>query len=59
MVTKWKAQFVANIEGIFRDGRSKKSVNKIDIEELLSTIDRLEMENDFLKKKSEELLSLY
>ncbi|MDR1182708.1 MAG: helix-turn-helix domain-containing protein, partial [Bacteroidales bacterium] len=22
MVTKWKAQFVANIEGIFRDGRS-------------------------------------
>jgi transposase-like protein len=53
-IGKWKALLLDNIEILFRDGRLKKSQDDTDINALYSKIGRLEMENDFLKKKSVE-----
>jgi transposase-like protein len=59
VISKWKSHLVSNIESVFQDGRRKKPTVAIDVEGLYSKIGRLEMENDFLKKKSDELSSLY
>jgi transposase-like protein len=59
VLTKWRSQLLTNIETVFHDGRQKKPPEEIDVEGLYSKIGRLEMENDFLKKKSAELSSLY
>jgi transposase-like protein len=53
-IGKWKSLLLDNIEQLFRDGRLKKPKDEADINELYSKIGRLEMENDFLKKKSAE-----
>jgi transposase-like protein len=53
-IGKWKALLLDNIETLFRDGRLKKPHDDVDVNELYSKIGRLEMENDFLKKKSAE-----
>jgi transposase-like protein len=53
-ISKWKAVLLDNIETLFRDGRMRKPQDDVDINELYSKIGRLEMENDFLKKKSAE-----
>jgi putative transposase len=53
-IGKWKAVLLDNMETLFRDGRMRKSQDDVDINELYSKIGRLEMENDFLKKKSAE-----
>jgi hypothetical protein len=50
-IGKWKALLLDNIEILFRDGRLKKPKDDADINELYFKIGRLEMENDFLKKK--------
>ncbi|MDR1479013.1 MAG: hypothetical protein LBJ00_08725 [Planctomycetaceae bacterium] len=59
VISKWKSHLVSNIESVFQDGRRKKPMVAIDVEGLYSKIGRLEMENDFLKKKSDELSLLY
>jgi transposase-like protein len=53
-ISKWKAVLLSNIEILFQDGRQRKPQDEVDINELYSKIGRLEMENDFLKKKSAE-----
>ena len=51
-ITKWKLDFLENATSILTHKNSKKeSSHKQDIEQLYSTIGRLKMENDFLKKK--------
>jgi transposase-like protein len=45
-ISKWKA--------VLREGRLRKPQDDADINELYAKIGRLEMENDFLKKKSAE-----
>jgi transposase len=53
-IGKWKSHLLDHIETLFQDGRRKKPQADPDINELYSKIGRLEMENDFLKKKSAE-----
>jgi transposase len=53
-IGKWKSHLLSHIETLFQDGRLKKREDETNIEELYSKIGRLEMENDFLKKKSVE-----
>jgi transposase-like protein len=53
-IIKWKAVLLDNLEVLFRDGRLRKPQDDADINELYAKIGRLEMENDFLKKKSAE-----
>jgi transposase-like protein len=53
-IGKWKSLLLDNIEQLFRDGRLKKPKDETDINALYSKIGRLEIENDFLKKKSAE-----
>jgi transposase-like protein len=53
-ISKWKAVLLDNLETLFRDGRMRKSHDEVEMNELYSKIGRLEMENDFLKKKSAE-----
>jgi transposase-like protein len=55
LIGKWKVLLLDNMEILFRDGRQKKPKDDVDVNELYSKIDRLEMENDFLKKKSAEI----
>jgi transposase len=56
VIKKWKSHLVTHIEQLFQDGRQKNPAVETDINELYSKIGRLEMENDFLKKKSAEFL---
>jgi transposase-like protein len=43
VITKWRRQFLTNIETVFHDGRQKKPHEEIDIEGLYSKIGRLEI----------------
>jgi transposase len=50
-ISKWKAVLLDNMEILFQDGCQRKPKDDANIDELYSKIGRLEMENDFLKKK--------
>jgi transposase len=51
-VGKWRRDLIERAHELFEDGRSKTSSPEESVEELLVTIGRLKVENDFLKKKS-------
>jgi transposase-like protein len=51
-VTKWKTQLMQGAVGIFEDGRSKKKEDKPSEEMLYQQIGQLQVELDWLKKKS-------
>lgn len=53
VISKWKAQLLENAAAVFVDGRAKKTNDDPNIEALFEKIGRLEVENDFLKKKSD------
>jgi transposase-like protein len=53
-ISRWKIHLLANIESVFQDGRSKSKPDTSLLDELYHKIGRLEMENDWLKKKSAE-----
>ena len=55
VISRWKAQLLDNAEDIFQDGRAKKKQETHNVDELYQKIGKLEVENDWLKKKSEEL----
>jgi transposase len=57
MIGKWKSHLLSHCEEVFRDGRSRTKQEHPSVEELYQKIGHLEVENDFLKKKSEELSS--
>lgn len=54
-IAKWKAKLLDRADELFADGRAKKSIDTPTVEELYQKIGRLEIENDYLKKKSVEL----
>ena len=54
-ISKWKAQLLAQAADVFIDGRTKKKADDPTTDELFQKIGRLEIENDWLKKKSEEI----
>ena len=50
----WKAHLLDSAESIFQDGRTKKKQEVPNVDELYQKIGKLEVENDWLKKKSEQ-----
>ena len=55
VISRWKAQLLDNAEAVFQDRRTKKKSDDPTVEQLFQKIGRLEVENDWLKKKSQEL----
>jgi transposase-like protein len=53
IISKWKAQLLDNVANIFQDGRGKKKKEDTTVDELYQKIGRLEVELDWLKKKSD------
>jgi len=51
-VTKWKNQLMQGAAAIFEDGRTKKKEDKPSEERLYQQIGQLQVELDWLKKKS-------
>jgi transposase-like protein len=51
-VTKWKGQLIEGAPVIFEDGRKKKKDDKPSEERLYQQIGHLQVELDWLKKKS-------
>ena len=54
-IAKWKTRLLEQAADVFTDGRTQKKNNDPTVEELFQKIGRLEIENDWLKKKSHEL----
>jgi transposase-like protein len=55
VISRWKTQLLDNAETVFQDGRAKKKSDDPSVEELYQKIGRLEVELDWVKKKSQEL----
>jgi transposase-like protein len=53
-ISRWKIQLLENIETVFKDGRSKSQHDDTLVAELYQKIGKLEVELDWLKKKSNE-----
>jgi transposase len=53
IISRWKAHLLDSAESIFQDGRTKKKQEVPNVDELYQKIGKLEVENDWLKKKSE------
>jgi transposase-like protein len=53
VISKWKAQLLDNVATLFQDGRGKKKKEETTVDELYQKIVRLEVELDWLKKKSD------
>jgi transposase len=53
VISKWKAQLLDNVATLFQDGRGKKKKEDTTVDELYQKIGRLEVELDWLKKKSD------
>ncbi len=56
-VLNWKKQFIENAAKLFVDKRTKKGKNSEEVkeEELYKTIGKLQVENEFLRKKYEKV----
>jgi putative transposase len=54
-VTAWKKQLLEGVAELFEDGRSKRTEEATNEEELYEQIGRLKMEVEWLKKKAAEL----
>lgn len=51
-ISKWKSEFLKDAGAYMNFKRSKRSKeDELDVEQLYSTIGKLKMENDYLKKK--------
>lgn len=55
-VTAWKAQLLENMSSVFADGRKNKNEDEALEARLYQQIGQLQVELDWLKKKSKELL---
>jgi transposase-like protein len=53
VISRWKAQLIANSELVFKDGRTKKKTDDDNVDKLYQEIGRLKVELDWLKKKSD------
>jgi transposase len=54
MISRWKAEFLANMGAIF-EGSGKADEPDIDTQELYAQIGQLKVENEFLKKSFKKL----
>ncbi|MHB1921862.1 MAG: transposase [Chitinophagaceae bacterium] len=56
-ITDWKKQLLTGSEGVFEGGRKRESPPGEDLEkeELYKAVGQLKIENDWLKKKSEQI----
>jgi transposase len=54
-ISKWKIQLLDNAASVFQDKRAKKKSDDSLVDELYQKIGKLEVENDWLKKKSDLL----
>ena len=57
LITKWKKELLASLPGIF-GGRHNKKEDSLDVNDLYKEIGKLKIENEFLKKKYEQLLKI-
>lgn len=56
IISRWKAEFLANIAAAFNNKpEQKEDGEKVDIEKLYAQIGQLKVENDFLKKNCKKL----
>lgn len=55
-VTTWKNQLIENLSTVFSDGRKKLQENEDKEDLLYQQIGKLQVELDWLKKKSKQLL---
>lgn len=55
-VTAWKSQLMENLPGVFTEGRKHKKEDEEKEARLYQQIGQLQVELDWLKKKSKELL---
>src|SRR5215469_4467529 len=53
-ISRWKVQLLDNIETVFKDGRSRSKHDDSLVDELYQKIGRLEVELDWIKKKSDQ-----
>lgn len=49
-ISSWKRQFLSGAEDVFSKGKSGKTDEEAEKDQLLRTIGALKVENDFLKK---------
>ena len=54
MISRWKAEFLANMGAIF-EGSAKADEPDVDTQELYAQIGQLKVENEFLKKSFKKL----
>ncbi len=55
LISKWKADFLANAPTVFENKRGPAPIESVDVERLYAQIGRLKVEVDFLKKASAKL----
>jgi transposase-like protein len=52
-ISTWKTQAMGNFAALFTHDQPKEKVNEVDVQQLYAQIGKLQMQNDFLKKKLE------
>lgn len=50
-ISQWKTQAMSNFPALFSIEKSKEKENDVDIQQLYAQIGKLQVQNDFLKKK--------
>lgn len=57
-ITNWKKQLLSNTESLFEHGRKRNKLPDIEKQrdELYKVVGQLKVENDWLKKKSEQII---
>ncbi len=52
-ISTWKTQAMSNFSVLFTQDQPKEKGNEVDVQQLYAQIGKLQMQNDFLKKKLE------
>jgi transposase len=55
MISKWKKQLLQNLPDLFKTGLNKSNDAEEEKEELYKEIGKLQVENEFLKKKYKQI----
>jgi transposase len=50
-ISLWKAQAMSNFPALFSSDKPKDKENDVDVQQLYAQIGKLQVQNDFLKKK--------
>ena len=57
LITKWKKRLIGSLPELF-DGKTNKKEDILDVNDLYKEIGKLKIENEFLKKKYDQLLKM-